>query len=509
LSESLSKKIVIFSTELTTILLMVFGILPPGMGIFLTGILIFYFIFSPLKDSLWVFVASIPLFITLPITEGLDSMANWRILLAVLFLILFFKQGISKRPLHYPAEYLVGIFLFLGALSLINATDLWIGVKKLLFLINAFLLFLIIRNLAVKDKRIIFELPSAITVAIATTLSIGFIQYASVIFVRLFSFWQFWARSVIPVFYGQDLSNLLSYSNTWFSYYASLPATLRMFSVFPDSHSFAFFCILALPFFLIKIFFGSKSRLKTALYYFLLVLCLLAIIFSGSRGAWVAGLGALIVFFFAFFIFNLDKKQKKQITLIFGVLIIFFLLFPISSRILLFYQQVQLDRPLDMEGVSLFERAKSIFDFDDISVKSRLEIWQKTANSILERPLLGVGIGNYPIILDEEMSAAKKGSSAHSLYLDIASEMGLLSLLVFLVIVFYFLKDTWQVFRKIGNDKLNQFFPVWAGFFLLALIWIFSYSLFDVVLLNDKVLLFFMANLALLYSAKDFKYATK
>ncbi len=493
---------------------------------FLTGVLIFYFIFSPLKDSLWVFVASIPLFITLPITEGLDSMANWRVLLAVLFLILFFKQGISiglirdkfnhwklkEKIKHYPVGCLTGMFLLLGVLSLFNAADLWAGVKKLLFLINAFLLFVIIRNLAAKDKKIISQLPSAITVAIVTTLSIGFIQYISVLFVRLFPFWQFWARKVIPVFYGQDLSNLLSYSNTWFSYYASLPATLRMFSVFPDSHSFAFFCVLALPFFLVKIFLGLKNQVKTTLYYFLLILCLLAIIFSGSRGVWVAALGSLIIFSILFFLYwspttrsltkffipQSIKRWKKQMILILGVLIIFFLLFPISSRITLFYQQVQLDRPIDVGEVSLFERARSIFNFDEISVKSRLEIWGKTFKSISQKPLLGVGIGNYPVVLDEDLSAAKRGSSSHSLYLDVASEMGLVALVVLLSIFVYVLKDTWQVFTR----SKERFWAVWAGFFLLALIWILSYSLFDVVLLNDKVLLFFIANLALFYGAK-------
>ena len=74
---------------------MVFNLAPREAALFLTGLLIFYFIFSPLEDSLWVFIASIPLFVALPVTEGFDTMANWRILLAVLFLVLFFRKGLS------------------------------------------------------------------------------------------------------------------------------------------------------------------------------------------------------------------------------------------------------------------------------------------------------------------------------------------------------------------------------------------------------------------------------
>ena len=84
MNSSKAKNIVILLTELTVIFLMVFGIIPREASLFLTGLLIFYFIFAPLKDSLWVFIASIPLFVALPITENFDYMSNWRILLSSL-----------------------------------------------------------------------------------------------------------------------------------------------------------------------------------------------------------------------------------------------------------------------------------------------------------------------------------------------------------------------------------------------------------------------------------------
>jgi len=526
-NSSFLKKIVVFLIELIVILLMVFNILPPEASLFLTGLLIFYFIFSSLTDSLWIFIASIPLFIALPITESFDSMANWRILLAVLFLVLFFKSGISvslvKNTLgqwklkenlkHYPMEYLSGVFLLIGFLSLLVADNLWVGIKKLLFLINIFLLFVIIRNLVAKNKEIIFKMIGAVKVAVGITLGIGFLQLIMVFFVNLHKFWYLWDRNVINIFYGQDLSNLLSYSNTWFSYYSYQLPTLRMFSVFPDSHSFSLFCILALPFFLIMIFQRPKlAKEKAVLYYFLLIICLLAIIFSGSRGAWVSAVGALLVFLFiiflywsptirsrtSFFIPRFYNTWKKQIQLILGCLIIFFLLFPTASAILFLPQYIQLGQEAVSE-VSLFERARSIIDFIETSVKSRLEIWQRTIDSIKLRPLLGVGIGNYPLVLNAPMSSAKRGTSAHSLYLDIVAEMGIFALIILLAIFWQLFKDAWQIFTR----HKRSFFRAWAGFFLLALIWLLGYSLFDVVLLNDKVLLFFMANLGILYGAKS------
>ena len=488
------KNLIIILIELAAVFFMVFNILPRELSFFITGLLIFYFIFSPLEDSLWVFVASIPLFVALPITESFDSMANWRILLAILFLVMFFKSGISVKH-YYRAEYLTGIFLLIGCLSLLIADDVCVGVKKLLFIINIFLLYIIIRNLAAKNKKIIFKIIGAIKVAIGLTLGIGFLQLIMVFFINLHQFWHLWDRNVINVFYGQNLSNLLSYSNTWFSYYSYQLPTLRMFSVFPDSHSFAFFCILALPFFLMAIFLNPREKKgRTTLFYFLLVLCLLAVIFSGSRGAWLSAIGVFLLFLF----FGFLNNWKKQIQLILGCLIIFFFLLPIASAILFLPQYIQSGQEA-ISGVSLFERARSVIDFTEISTKSRLEIWQRTSDSIIKHPLLGVGIGNYPLILNEPLSSAKKGASAHNLYLDFASEMGIFALLILLAIFWYIFKDAWQIFSQ--HKKL--FFRAWVGFFLLALIWILGYSLFDVVLLNDKVFLFFVASLGLLYAAKS------
>ena len=197
-----SKNYTILLTEVITIILMVFNVLPLEASLFLTGLLIFYFIFSPLEDSLWVFIASIPLFVALPITENFDSMANWRILLAIMFLVLFFRSGISislvkntynkwklKENLkHFPMEYLVAVFFLIGFLSLFVASDVWTGVKKILFLINIFLIFIIIRNLAYKNKDIIKKIINAMGVALGLSLAVGYIQFISVFFAPLYTF---------------------------------------------------------------------------------------------------------------------------------------------------------------------------------------------------------------------------------------------------------------------------------------------------------------------------------
>ncbi|MFC1700876.1 O-antigen ligase family protein [Patescibacteria group bacterium] len=525
----LNSKNSVFLFEVVFLLLSVFNVFPREAVLVITGIMIFYFIFAPLEDSIWLFVASIPLFAALPISENFDQMANWRIFLAILFLVLFFRVGISislvknkfgkwrlrEDVKHDQMEYLAGILIIIIAcLSLFVADDVFAGIKKILFLVNIFLLFIIIRNLTARNKNFIFELIGAIKIGIATVLIAGFAQLVFVFFVQLHIFWKFWAYKIIPIFYGQSLGNLLAYSNTWFSYHAYQTSTLRMFSIFPDSHSFGLFCILALPFFLTSIFLRKAGdKKKFVINYLLLIICLMAILFSGSRGIWVSAVGSLIIFLFFillsysptlrsrknFFItkFTHSKNWWNFFQLSIGCIMMLIFLLPISSKILFLSQEIQLDT--DMSEISLFGRTKSIFDFSEISVKSRLQIWQKTVDSIIAHPFLGVGIGNYPLILGEDISFAKRGSSAHNLYLDVASEMGIFALIILLVIFYFIFKSAWEVF----NNSNNLYLKYWAGFFVLALIWILGYSLFDIVLLNDKVLLFFMANLGVLYAAKS------
>lgn len=526
------KKTVVLLTEFIFVFLMIFGIFPLEAGLFLAAILIFYFIFSPTEDSVWVFVASLPLFTILAWQD--KTVTSWRVLLTIIFFVWlfqkikayykenspqfgpynFFKSHFSKLKSFF-SEPFIGlslVFLIIGFLSLINANHLFFGIKKLLFLINTFFLFVLIRSLIIKNRKFLLKIIQTVRISVIFILGIGFIQLFFVFLAPLHTFWKFWASKIIPVFYGEALGSLLSTSNTWFSYYASQPPTLRMFSVFPDSHSFALFCVLSLPFFLTPIFLRPAKPKKTrVLLYSILIIILLAIIFSGSRGIWVSALGSLIIFlaliliYFSptiksktgFFLPSDKNKWWHQIKLIIGSLMIFFLLFPISSGIFFLSQKAQTDGSFEPSG-GVFERAKSITDTEEISAKSRLQIWRRTIDSILEKPVLGVGVGNYPVVLKEKIEKAEEGSSAHNLYLDIFSEVGIFGFLVFIIIFLIIFKDAWNLFLK---GKKN-FYKVWSGFFVFALIWLLSYSLFDVVLLNDKVLLFFMLNLGILYAIK-------
>jgi len=175
---------------------------------------------------------------------------------------------------------------------------------------------------------------------------------------------------------------------------------------------------------------------------------------------------------------------------------------PVSSLILKQNQETQIIKSginlsaEERSRFSMFERAFSIYDFSETSNKGRLQIWRETLLSIGNHPFLGVGFGNFNYVLEQSESALKKGSSAHSIYLDIASEIGIFGLMVFLFLIAFILESSYYLYFRLQKTYLKIF----AGSFFVYFSWVCAYGIFDVVIFNDKVLMIIVMMAGLLYS---------
>ncbi|MBI3671520.1 O-antigen ligase family protein [Candidatus Azambacteria bacterium] len=505
----------VFFVEVFVIFLAVLGILPREAFLFLLGILLYFILFSPYEDSVLLIARSIPLFAALPITETFDSLNTWRVVVLALFLKWFFDNNFflflnavftilkkSKESIagavkfayqNWKIEFLAFALFFISLLSLFKADDLTTGIKRMIYFVNLGMLFFVVRSVSQKigiEKIAKNVLISGIIVAI-----VGFFQLFLAYLMPINDFSEFWALQADKALYGTAWSEIAIRANTWFAYYNET-IHLRMFSSFPDSHSFPLYLLMVLVF-TSAIFYkkySEKKNIKCITAF--IALSLFAIILTGTRGIWASFAFPAAILIFWYFKKNISKESLKILALPF---IIFLILLPLSAPVFS-SKQFRMDSQNTEENSKIFaKRLKSIIDTEEVSNKGRIYIWTETAKSIIKNPFLGVGIGNFPTVLKENISAMKAGASAHNLYLHIPAEIGILGFLIFMTILFEILKKAWIVFKE-NSDGVVRFFALNAFLFL---VWILGYSLTDVAIFDERAFLMLMILLGVLFSIKN------
>lgn len=497
---------IVYLVEILIVLLIVFGLVPREAALFLLGILIFYIIFQPLEDGLMLFIASIPIFIALPITTGFDSLSSARVIILILFLKWLFNKreiiwenfkllSFKKILKDYRLEFLAIVLFLILALSVMYAVDVASAIKKIIYLANLAVLFLIVKDF-VKNSQSLKRIIRAIFACFGLVLLIGLGQLISVYFFTFGSFWTWWADHFSLGFYGENLRKIVSNMNSWFTHSASGRSAIRVFGSFTDPHSFALYLLLVVPF-LITFMFSNikKAMIKQKIPWNklgLLILIFFFIILSGTRGIWFGLVFGLLA---GIYLMIKKKKLRPSILAVILTLLIFITLIPVSSIFTIIPQFREQEG--DIDTALLLKRLASILDLDEASNQGRIYIWRQSIKSFKQNPLLGIGIGNFPIALSQDVALAKAGSSAHNLYLNFLVEAGLFALIVIVLMVLDILKTIFS------NLKLLSFRIrlLMIGLFIY-LVWVFGYSLFDIALLDERVFLLFLTILGIIYGIK-------
>ena len=502
----------------------VFGALPRDFILGDAFLILLFLSLMSLQDGIIFFLASIPFFVALPLGCNFDALNLWRLAILILFGRLFFRkfpfslwfkkrfwrelpQKIYERLRSHQIELWVVIYLTLMLLSVLVAHDKIIALKRFFYLSEMVLVYPLIINIA-HHKNVLREIVKAFLFSVGLVLLIGFGQLVLTYFMSLGSFWDWWVDHFSYNFYGQHLAQIVKHANTWFSYYSGRPPTLRMFSTFTDSHSFALYLLLASPLLLWRIFRDWLQRHKkpflTASLIGFFGMIQLAIMLSGTRGIWISVALPLLVSFFLLF-----SKTKKLIgKFIFGGLILFLIMLPLSSLVLSVPQfKIQTQDHQVVDKTLALKRLSTVVDLNETSNKGRLYIWKKSIQAILRYPLLGVGIGNFPVVLGQKPILQKAGSTAHDVYLNSGVEMGIFGLVAIVMIFYQILRLCWRSRINYSEQNKDTFWlPFILGFYFL---WVFVYSLFDVALFDARVMMFFAAEVAMVVAITTKKQAAE
>jgi O-antigen ligase len=277
----------------------------------------------------------------------------------------------------------------------------------------------------------------------------------------------FWTQEILPFFLGSAFSETVAnYSSLLVN--ISGATVLRASGFFPDPHIAALFFGMSLPiaFWLVMESAGSVRKywcLCTAIIF-------LADLFTFSRGGYVGLIFGTSVFFLVLILRG--TEWKKQIIKIGAgaIIIAAILMSPIGLRLL------------------------SSFSSDDGSKIERVRLWQEAIEFIPLRPVAGVGLGNYPLLVKPSANY-REPFYAHNLFLDITLETGLVGLFFFAGFLFLGGLYAW---RKWMQNK-----DLFALALFSSLVVFFTHSFFETPLFSVHILPLFLLLMAADLSLQD------
>lgn len=106
---------------------------------------------------------------------------------------------------------------------------------------------------------------------------------------------------------------------------------------------------------------------------------------------------------------------------------------------------------------ALFERFGKIDQVRDVD---RFQIMRVGLAMSMDHPLLGVGLGNYvPVFSTYNVSNMKREAPAHNMYLDLAAQMGIPALLLYLTVLAITWRGLWRMESRMRAEGRTRSFP--------------------------------------------------
>jgi O-antigen ligase len=160
---------------------------------------------------------------------------------------------------------------------------------------------------------------------------------------------------------------------------------------------------------------------------------LVCFVFTWSRGAWLGFLLGMLLFFIIF-------SQKTVLVLLGGLFASPFLSYLVPT--------------------SVAERFLSIGNLAESSVSYRISAWYGVIELLKKNWWCGIGVGSaafeavYPSVAPAGTQAIKH---AHSIYLQLLAELGIAGLVVFLLIVFLFVQNSFEYLLRVNKREERGF----------------------------------------------------
>ncbi len=348
---------------------------------------------------------------------GLPSIAKPLVVLMGVLIVI--RGALFRDEFHgwiLPA-ILLGLYSFLGSITLAYASDFALAFNTLVdYLKDAVIAIIII---------MLIQRPGSLRRAVWALLLTG-------LFMGTLSVFQQLTGS-----FGNDFFGFARVSS-------SSTTGTRLAGPIGDPNFYAQIMVLIIPLSIDRVWNEKKLILKALAGWAFFVITL-TVIFTYSRGAFLALIAALV--------FMAVKRPPRLPAALLGL-----------AAGLLIFQFVP---------VNYRERVSTLFDllpgsgtngYVDPSVQGRKSENIVAWNMFLDNPILGVGLGNYNAYYEQYsrklgIDPRREGRSAHNLYLEIAAERGIFGLLLFASIVTLTLVQAFKaekLFKELGHKSMSD-----------------------------------------------------
>ena len=350
---------------------------------------------------------------------GLPSIAQpFVVFLSIILLIRIILFRDHVLGLQLPI-ILVGMYTLIGMLTLLYARDFTVGYAALIDYLKDALYSILIVAFIQKPKALRSAIWALLIAGILLS-SVSLYQQFTGTFLN-----EYWG-------YGQSVT-----SGTGTGY--------RLGGPIGDPNYYAMFLVALIPL-AIERFWHEKSAFLRLLSGWVVAACTLTVLYTYSRGGFLALICTVVLFAIRF------RRQLRFIPVVLSISILFvvfqFLPAKYTDRVttLLSFLPQSGGNPLA-----------------DSSIRGRTSANLVAIQMFVDHPIVGVGIANYdsnyysyarPMGIDP---SSVGGRQAHNLYLQIASERGLLGLLAFAILLFVTFKTILQTEVKLNNLGMEEY----------------------------------------------------
>lgn len=384
-----------------------------------------------------VFLILLPFQFALAPVSGIDLPLS-RVLALFLFCI-WLAHSLARRNVRIPFDATsIGllVFLFFACLSVVFAEQPDWSLRRLTFILTYLPIFLVFSGLVAEYGREgIRRLLTSFVFGATLAALVGLVQFFSQFYFGVGRTFHFWIESVLPFFLGPGFGGAVAE-------YPSLlvniggATVLRASAFFPDPHILAFFLGMAWPV-SVALLRKSDRASHRLLLSISVVLLLIVDVLSFSRGGYIGlafGLFTVTVFL------SVGRDVMKRILMI----------AVIASGLLCCFA---IDTPVR-------DRFLSTFSLEEGSNEGRLALFREAVAHIAMRPW-GYGLANYPLSV-KPTAEYREPIYAHNLYLDIATESGIIASGAFLFALFAAFSSMYRLRRDpifvAGAVSLSVFF---------------------------------------------------